>query len=86
MSDPVFDRFQQLTRLAATEPVIHVDVADRVLNSLRELRPAPLSERTILTFFATSLTAAAVALAVVFIESRSELPVDFIQPFVSTMP
>lgn len=85
-SNPVLKQFEQLARKAAEEPAIQVDVTDRVLNSLRRHQPEALSERVAVRFFAGTLTVAVMSIAIVMALSTNELPFEFIQPFVSTMP
>ena len=86
MNDSVFKRFERLAKQAAEEPALQVDVTDRVLSSLWRHQPVVLSERVALRFFAGTLTAAVMSVAIVLVLSSNELPLEFIQPFVSIVP
>ena len=83
---PVLKQFEILARQAADEPAIQVDVTDRVLNSLKRHQPVALSERVVVRFFAGTLAAATMSVAIVMVLSSDELPLELIQPFVSMMP
>ena len=84
MNDQALAAFAKATRCARSELTLQVDVADRVLDTLRARRPRRLvAEPELFWMGIGSLAAACIALVVFWISTGNEAYLAMVQPFVT---
>ena len=86
MNNPVLRNLERLAAIAAEEQSPKIDVANRVMKSLRRRQSLASSERDVFQFFAGAFAIAALSVAVLMVVSKNDSLVAIGQPFVSVMP
>ena len=86
MNNPVLRNFEQLAAIAAVEQSPKIDVANRVMKSLRRRHSHASPEKDAFQFFAGAIAVAGLSVAMMFVVSGNDSLVAIGLPFVSVMP
>lgn len=84
-SDKMQD-FEQLLEAARSEAVPEVNVAERVLRSIRRIDRYSADDVIARSFLAGCLTIAVLSIAFFLLTPDQEVPVEILQPFVTELP
>ena len=85
MRDPNLSNFKNIAAKSKCEPVPQVDVANRVMLSVRQAHVSQSLEREVVWFGSLSVTAACVACIALILTSSDDSLLPIVQPFVTAI-